>query len=121
MRARARDRAAGVGVVLIETDDTGRRLLRHRIYLCRFIDMLDAAGLLRLLGDGTRLRLLRVLAREPMNVTELTAVLGLAQSGVSRHLGLLRDAGVVAEERSGTHSWYRLAPGVESADDQRAG
>ena len=67
------------------------------------------AGLLRLLGDETRLRLLRLLSRESLNVSEITAVLGVAQSGVSRHLGLLRDAGLVREERSGGFSWYRLA------------
>src|SRR5207302_11296036 len=70
----------------------------------------DAAALLRLLGDETRLRLLRVLSREALNVSELTAILGLAQSGVSRHLGLLREAGLVLEERAGTFAWYRLAP-----------
>jgi ubiquinone/menaquinone biosynthesis C-methylase UbiE/DNA-binding transcriptional ArsR family regulator len=72
--------------------------------------MSDPAGLLRLLGDETRLRLLRALSREALNVSELTAILGLAQSGVSRHLGLLRDAGLVLEERAGTFAWYRLSP-----------
>jgi 2-polyprenyl-3-methyl-5-hydroxy-6-metoxy-1,4-benzoquinol methylase len=72
--------------------------------------MNDASGLLRLLGDETRLRLLRLLSREALNVSELTGVLGLAQSGVSRHLGLLRDAGLVVEQRTGTFTWYRLAP-----------
>ena len=69
----------------------------------------DAASLLRLLGDPTRLRLLRALSAESLNVSELTAVLGVAQSGVSRHLGLLRDAGLVEEERAGGFSWYRRA------------
>jgi ArsR family transcriptional regulator len=40
-------------------------------------------------------------------VTELTGVLGLAQSGVSRHLGMLKEAGLVAEERDGGFSYYR--------------
>ena len=62
----------------------------------------------RLLGDEGRLRLLRLLARERLNVTELTGVLGLAQSGVSRHLGLLKDAGLVQEEKDGGYSYYRL-------------
>jgi len=70
---------------------------------------MDTAALLRLLGDSTRLRLLRLLSLESLNVSELTAVLGVAQSGVSRHLGLLRDAGLVAEDRSGAFSWYRLS------------
>src|SRR5262245_44931260 len=76
--------------------------------------MKEASALYRLLGDEARLRLLRVLAQDRFNVTELTGVLGLAQSGVSRHLGLLKDAGLVAEERDGAFSYYRLAPGVRS-------
>jgi ArsR family transcriptional regulator len=70
--------------------------------------MVAASDLLRLLGDETRLRLLRLLAQESLNVSELTAILGVAQSGVSRHLGLLKDAGLVREQRTGTFSWYRL-------------
>lgn len=77
--------------------------------------MRQASALYRLLGDEARLRLLRVLARERLNVTELTGVLGLAQSGVSRHLGLLKDAGLVEEEKDGGFSYYRLAPAL--ADD----
>jgi DNA-binding transcriptional ArsR family regulator len=69
-----------------------------------------ASSLYRLLGDETRLRLLRVLGRERLNVTELTAILALAQSGVSRHLGLLKEAGLVAEEKDGGYTYYRLAP-----------
>ena len=78
--------------------------------------MKAASALYRLLGDEARLRLLRVLSRERLNVTELTGVLGLAQSGVSRHLGLLKDAGLVAEERDGGFSYYRLAPALDGGD-----
>jgi SAM-dependent methyltransferase len=56
-----------------------------------------------------------VLSRERLNVTELTGVLGLAQSGVSRHLGLLKDARLVVEERDGGFSYYRLAPSLQDA------
>lgn len=83
------------------------------------MDVTDPSALFRLLGDDTRLRLLRVLSREPLNVSELTAVLGVAQSGVSRHLGLLRDAGLVSEERSGAYTRYHLAAaelGTNGAD-----
>jgi SAM-dependent methyltransferase len=77
------------------------------------MDMKDASALFRLLGDEARLRLLRVLAEDRFNVTELTGVLGLAQSGVSRHLGLLKEAGLVAEERDGAYTYYRLSPAVK--------
>ncbi len=71
----------------------------------------QASELYRLLGDAVRLRLLRVLGGKHgrLNVTELTAVLGIAQSGVSRHLRLLKEAGLVVEERGGGFSFYHLS------------
>jgi ArsR family transcriptional regulator len=72
----------------------------------------DASAVYRLLGDEARLRLLRVLRRERLNVTELTGILGLAQSGVSRHLGLLKEAGFVREEREAGYTYYGLAPSL---------
>ena len=72
--------------------------------------MNSAAALYRVLGEEVRLRLLRVLSCDRLNVTELTAVLGLAQSGISRHLGLLKDAGLVAEDPAGGFTYYRLDP-----------
>jgi ArsR family transcriptional regulator len=78
------------------------------------MDMEEVGELFRLLGDSARLRLLRILAGRHgrLNVTELTVVLGIAQSGVSRHLKLLKDAGLVVEERGGGFSYYRLAPAL---------
>ena len=71
--------------------------------------MQQASSLFRLLSDSTRLRLLRILATDRFNVTELTGILGVAQSNVSRHLGLLKDAGLVAEEREAGFVYYRVA------------
>lgn len=78
--------------------------------------MKTASSLFRLLGDEARLRLLRLLSTERLNVSELTAVLGIAQSGVSRHVGLLRDAGLVAEERSGGFTFLRATPDEDDPD-----
>jgi len=74
--------------------------------------MKQASALYRLLGDEARLRLLRVLRKERLNVTELTGILGLAQSGVSRHLGLLKDAGLVVEEKDAGYTYYRVPESV---------
>ena len=73
------------------------------------MDIQDVSALFRVLGDPARLRLLRALSTDRFNVSELTGILGLAQSGVSRHLGLLKDAGLVAEDRDGVYVYYRLA------------
>ena len=59
-------------------------------------------------ADRNRLRILRVLGGGPFNVAELTEILGLGQSTVSRHLRILADAGLVEVRRSGTWAWYSL-------------
>jgi ArsR family transcriptional regulator len=79
--------------------------------------VLSGPPLFRLLGDDARLRILRLLAAERLNVSELTGILGLAQSGVSRHLGMLKEAGLIVEQREGVYSWYRLAPRLQEADN----
>ena len=76
--------------------------------------MQQTSALFRLLSDSTRLRLLRVLAKDCFNVTELTGILGVAQSNVSRHLGLLKDAGLVTEEREAGYVYYRVAEDARS-------
>jgi DNA-binding transcriptional ArsR family regulator/precorrin-6B methylase 2 len=61
------------------------------------------------LADPTRLRILALLEREELAVQELMEVLGMAQSRVSRHLGILREAEVVRDRREGTYVLYQLA------------
>jgi ArsR family transcriptional regulator len=74
----------------------------------------QASALFRLLSDSTRLRLLRILATDRFNVTELTGILDVAQSNVSRHLGLLKDAGLVTEEREAGYVYYRVSEDTRS-------
>ena len=73
-----------------------------------------ASDLFRLLADGTRLRILRVLAQDRFNVSELTGILGVAQSGVSRHLGMLKEAGLVSEQREAGFVYYSVPEGSRS-------
>jgi len=63
---------------------------------------------LKVLADPTRLRILRLLKAEALSVGEVTTILGSAQSTISKQLGALRRAGLVAEERDGTFAFYRL-------------
>lgn len=70
--------------------------------------MKEATAFFRLLGDEARLRILRLLERERLNVSELTSILGIAQPGVSRHLRLLKEGGLVQEERDRGWTYYRL-------------
>jgi ArsR family transcriptional regulator len=61
------------------------------------------------IADRNRLRILKMLEEKPMCVCEITEVLGIAQSSVSRHLGILRDAGLLADEKEGIWVIYRLS------------
>ena len=70
--------------------------------------MKEATALFRLLGDEARLRILRLLEKEHLNVSELTSILGIAQPGVSRHLRLLKEGGLVQEERDRGWTYYGL-------------
>lgn len=67
------------------------------------------------LADPTRTRLLLVLDRHELTVSELCAVLQLPQSTVSRHLRILTDDGWLASRAEGTSRQYRLASPLPEA------
>lgn len=70
------------------------------------------AGLLkalRLLGDESRLRILRLLEREELSVAELQEILGMGQSRISMALSQLRQAELVELRRAGQKSLYRFS------------
>jgi ArsR family transcriptional regulator len=67
----------------------------------------DLAALSKALGHPARVRIVRLLrAREGQSVGELVEELGYAQSTVSEHLRLLRDAGVVFLDADGARGDY---------------
>ena len=76
-------------------------------------------GYLDSLSDPTRLRLLRLLEREELGVTELIDVLQLPQSTVSRHLKTLSDQGWVTGRSRGPSNFYALRNGELPAAARR--
>lgn len=64
---------------------------------------------LRVIGDPTRIRILDLLRGSEMTVTEITRELGASQQNVSKHLGILHQAGVVSRRKQGTHALYKVA------------
>jgi SAM-dependent methyltransferase len=75
---------------------------------------------LRAAGEPTRVRILALLTRAELTVTELTSVLRQSQPRVSRHLKLLTDAGLIERAREGAWVFYRAgeagaAAGVRDA------
>lgn len=67
------------------------------------------AELCHILGDKTRLRILQVLRSGEANVTCLCKDLKLPQPTVSRHLGIMRMAGLVENRREGKEIHYSLS------------
>lgn len=61
------------------------------------------------IADPTRLRILAVLGRHELTVTELCTVLDQSQPRVSRHLKLLVDAQLLERHAQGAHAFYRVA------------
>lgn len=73
------------------------------------------ATLAHALSDTTRLEVLAELRHGERCVCDLTGDLQVAQSRLSFHLRVLREAGLVADRREGRWSFYRLAPGALEA------
>jgi len=71
-------------------------------------DFASLAGLLKALADETRLRIVSMLGHGELCVCHLEAALRLGQPTVSRHLAVLRHAGVVTARRSGSWMHYSL-------------
>lgn len=62
------------------------------------------------LAEPTRRRILDLLRERPRLVGELTEELGLSQPGTSKHLRVLRDAGLVKVRADAQRRWYELDP-----------
>ena len=81
------------------------------------LDVRPVSRLFRALGDETRLRIVALLAHGELCVCHLHAALGLSQPNVSRHLAVLRAAGIAGARRDGKWVYYRLLrqpdPGCE--------
>lgn len=57
----------------------------------------------RIIGEPTRIRLLDALRDGPLTVNELAHALGAGQQNVSKHVGVLAQAGIVRREKDGNH------------------
>jgi len=69
------------------------------------------AGVFAALGDPTRLRLVAVLcAGGAFSIAQLTASTEISRQGVTKHLQVLADAGVVSDVRSGRERLWQLEP-----------
>jgi DNA-binding transcriptional ArsR family regulator len=62
----------------------------------------------RVLGDPTRIKLLDVVREGEASVQELTDRIGTTQQNVSKHLGVLHQAGIVGRRKGGNYAYYSI-------------
>src|SRR3569832_2922951 len=80
------------------------------VSLDTMVDTLKAAA------ESSRLRILVLLSRGDLTVSDLTEILGQSQPRVSRHLKLLLDAGLIGRYQEGSWAFFRLSD-TEGARD----
>ena len=83
------------------------------------VSLTNLLAALRAAGEHTRLRLLAILSRNELTVSELTWILGQSQPRISRHLKLLCDAHLLDRHQEGSWVFYRIADSGPSADAVR--
>ncbi len=75
----------------------------------------DVVDALKAVGEPTRLRLLILLSRGDLTVSDLTEILGQSQPRISRHLKLLGEAGLIERYQEGAWAYFRLINDGRSA------
>ena len=78
------------------------------------LDVRPLSRALKALGDETRLRMVALFSHGELCVCHLESALALTQSNTSRHLTVLRNAGLIEPRREGTWVFYRLAPQADA-------
>lgn len=78
---------------------------------------MSADAAFRALAEPNRRAILRLVRDQPRSVNEITHHLAISQQGVSQHLQVLREAGLLAVRREGTRRLYEVRPeGLDSLD-----
>ena len=71
-------------------------------------DVTQLTRILKVLSVGTRVEIVRLLKSRSLCVNALAARLDVTQGAVSQHLGIMRDAGLLIDEKRGYFVHYRL-------------
>ena len=72
----------------------------------------DCVVALRALGEDTRVRIVGLLIDEALGVGEISKRLGVSQYNVSKHLRILREAGLLEVEKDGRNHLYALTDAI---------
>jgi DNA-binding transcriptional ArsR family regulator len=91
----------------------GLRAVFLRLYQWRMTG-LDCIAALKALGEETRLRILRLLFKEPLGVNAISERLKVSQYNVSKHLRIMREAGLLEAEKQGKQRLYSVVEALKA-------
>ncbi|WML49716.1 metalloregulator ArsR/SmtB family transcription factor [Neobacillus sp. PS3-34] len=70
----------------------------------------SCAGILKLLGDKSRLSMVKIMSEHECCVCELVDLFEMSQPAISQHVRKLKDSGIIKERRGGQWIYYTLNP-----------
>ena len=85
--------------------------------MTEYADARKAAAMLAALAEPTRLRIAFLLASGPHHVSQLADLLDIPMVNMSHHLGVMRQAGVLEDEKDGRRVVYTFRPGILQPGD----
>ena len=83
--------------------------------MTEFSDARKIATLLAAIAEPTRLRVLWLLAKGPEHVGRLAELVNIPMVNMSHHLGVMRQSGLLEDEKEGRRVVYKLRPGIFAA------
>jgi DNA-binding transcriptional ArsR family regulator len=83
--------------------------------MMEFAEARKVAAILAALAEPTRLRIVYHLARGPHHVSRLAELLDIPMVNMSHHLGVMRQAGLLEDEKDGRKVVYKFRPEVFAA------
>ena len=75
---------------------------------------IDCIAALKALGELNRLRIVRLLLKEQLGVNQISERLEMSQYNVSKHLRILKEAGLVEMEKEGQQRLYAVVPRLKN-------
>jgi DNA-binding transcriptional ArsR family regulator len=78
---------------------------------------LSCIAALKALGEENRMRILRLLMRDQLSVNQISERLVLSEYNVSKHLRVMREAGLLEIEKQGQHRLYSVVPELKAQSE----
>ena len=92
----------------------GRLAGRKRLGIIWRMTGIDCIAALKALGELNRMRIVRLLLKDQLGVNQISERLEISQYNVSKHLRILREAGLVEMQKQGQQRLYAVVPRLKN-------